>query len=638
MTTDTDTSPVVPVPPKSGITHQLLQAVQISGADDSRFNRFFVPILIAIGVVYSGLQVLAGDAVLAAVSGASVVLLLLFTLFKPLQVHLLRRTLDRSHAYYIALFWVYSLLWVQSLRQVSHLPKAGKLSEPFYIFVLLFIAITFRTLVTLFGLTSLGNRILISRLPLWEKILIAINEFIAAGLLAYVVGAQIAHALQPDIFRVSVEPFYMGLLIALLILYYILIQMMWIARWNRWLSRNQIWVRLARLLAPLAFLSALMVVGRHFSQLSDTRTADLLGQANLDQTVLSLSPLILMLILTVVLLVYTGGQGLRQRFLPDQLVTALPERMRRFLSTTSDMDILLLCGAFATSIPLHAFLFDDASTGVLDVLRQQIANQNAIIDSSEQALAVIFALPFYILALVLMSLYAYALANPRLSSDERNNLVDRLPIGLVIILIIVLYLCAIPFSLVLVEGKLPQLSQESGRILAFDILIPLMILYAHYFLFIRIPYGRGQTRWRDQRGAQLERELKRTDQLIEEIQTRLVRTDDLWKRRHTLRATYDEKIDMLYGFIESNGARDHLNMERLRILDERQQLSEISESPVSLAIASLPTRIVSIGIPLLLAYKIYEWAVVNDGLREIVNNPNITVIEFFQTILKQAQF
>jgi hypothetical protein len=381
-----------------------------------------------------------------------------------------------------------------------------------------------------------------------------------------------------------------------------------------------------------------MLVVRHFTRLSDSRTADLLGQADLDQMVLSLSPLILMMILTVVLLVYTGGQGLRQRFLPDQLMDALPERLKKFLSTVSDMDILLLCGAFATSIPMHAFLFDDASTGVLDVLREQIANQNALIDSSEQALALLFAMPFYLLSLFIMVLYGYALANSRVSSEERNSLVERLPIGTVIILIITLYLCAIPFSLVLVEGELPQLSQESGRILAFDILIPLILLYAHYFIFIRFPYGRGQSRWREQRSAQLERELKRTDQLIEEIQTRLARTDDLWKRRHTLRATDDEKIDMLYAFIESNGARDHLNMERLRILDERQQLTEISEAPVSLAIAQLPTRVVSVGIPLLLAFKVYEWAVVNDGLREIVNNPNITVIEFFQTILRQTQF
>jgi len=639
MTTDTDTTPVAAVPsPKTGITHTFLKAVQISGAEDSRINRFFVPVLLALGIVYTGLQILMGDPVLAIVSGVSVGLLIVLTAIKPLQLRVLGRPLDRSHAYYIALFWVYSLLWVQAYRQLAQLPQSGKQSETFYIFVLLFIAITFRTLVTLFGLTPLGNRLLISRLPLWEKILVATNEFIAAGLLAYVAGAQIAHAVQPQTFKLTVEPFYMGLMIALLILYYVLIQLMWIARWNRWLSRNQIWVRLARLLAPLAFITAMMLVARHFTRLSDSRTADLLGRADLDQMVLSLSPLILMMILTVVLLVYTGGQGLRQRFLPDQLTNALPERLKRFLSTVSDMDILLLCGAFATSIPLHAFLFDDASEGVLDVLRQQIANQNALIDSSEQALAVLFALPFYLLALFIMVLYAYALANPRVSSEERNSLVERLPIGAVIILIITLYLCAIPFSLVLVEGKLPQLSQESGRILAFDILIPLILLYVHYFLFIRFPYGRGQARWREQRSAQLERELKRTDQLIEEVQTRLVRTDDMWKRRHTLRATDDEKIDMLYAFIESNGARDHLNMERLRVLDERQQLTEISEAPVSLAIAQLPTRVVSVGIPLLLAFKVYEWAVVNDGLREIANNPNITVIEFFQTILQQAQF
>ncbi|MCC6801685.1 MAG: hypothetical protein IT319_02280, partial [Anaerolineae bacterium] len=65
---------------------------------------------------------------------------------------------------------------------------------------------------------------------------------------------------------------------------------------------------------------------------------------------------------------------------------------------------------------------------------------------------------------------------------------------------------------------------------------------------------------------------------------------------------------------------------------------ELSETPVSIAIARLPVRVVSIGIPLLLAVQIYQWAVLNNGLREIVNNPNLTIFEFFQAILRQTQF
>ena len=44
-------------------------------------------------------------------------------------------------------------------------------------------------------------------------------------------------------------------------------------------------------------------------------------------------------------------------------------------------------------------------------------------------------------------------------------------------LIITLYLFAIPFSQVLTEGRLPQLPQDLGRILLFNILIPLVLLY-----------------------------------------------------------------------------------------------------------------------------------------------------------------
>jgi hypothetical protein len=302
------------------------------------------------------------------------------------------------------------------------------------------------------------------------------------------------------------------------------------------------------------------------------------------------------------------------------------------------MDILLLAGVFMTFIPLHAFLFDDESIGIIDQLRLQIEAQNAIIDSSEQALAVLFAFPFYILAVLLLALYGYVVANPTLTATERDDLVDRLPIGQLIILIITLYLSAIPFSQVLSQGRLPQLPQELGRVLAFDVLIPLILLYAHYFILVRIPYGRGQARWRRERGARLESELLRIDREIDKVQNKLRSGESLWAMRRVQRGNEGEKIDMLYQFIELNSERDHLNMERLHIVTERQQLAEINEAPVSLTIARLPARIVSIGIPLLLAFKIYEWAVVNDGLREIANNPNIGVVEFFQLILQQAQF
>jgi hypothetical protein len=79
-------------------------------------------------------------------------------------------------------------------------------------------------------------------------------------------------------------------------------------------------------------------------------------------------------------------------------------------------------------------------------------------------------------------------------------------------------------------------------------------------------------------------------------------------------------------------------MQRLQLVAERQQLTEISETPISVTVARLPVRMVSIGIPLLLAIQVYQWAVVNNGLREIVNNPNLDVVDFFREILSQLQF
>ena len=197
------------------------------------------------------------------------------------------------------------------------------------------------------------------------------------------------------------------------------------------------------------------------------------------------------MIFAVVLLVWTSGRGLRQRFIPNRLLERLPQRLNEFFSTISDMDILLIVGLLSTIIPLQIVLFDDGSAGVLDTLSQQIAQQNALIDSTDQALSVLFALPFYIVAVLLLSMYAYVMSNPELSAKERDGLVDRLPIGLLIIFIITLYLCAIPFSQVLTEGRLPQLPQELGRLLAFDVLIPLVLLYFHYFRLHPYPVWSG---------------------------------------------------------------------------------------------------------------------------------------------------
>lgn len=617
------------------MTQQFFSVVQIS--QKNLFDRLLVPLLLAFGILFTGSRVFVGDWPSVVFSLVPIVLLVLLAAIPRLKI-VLGRPFDRNHAMYLTFFWVYLQLWLWTFRLLAVLEPSGKDSRLYYVFLILFIAVTFRVMLTVFALTPRGYAVFFSKIPTWEQVMVALNEFIAAGLLAYVGGNELARILQPNVLSLRTDPVYTGGLLFMFGLYYLLIQMMWIQSWNEWLSRNKIWVRLVRLLAPLALVVVTLVIVRHFSRLSDTRTADLIGTANLDQTVLALSPIIWLMVFLVAALVYSGGKGLRQRFLPDALLDRLPDRLSDFLSTISDMDMLLVAMLLMTTIPVQIILFNDGSIGVIQVLQQEIARQNALIDSSEQALALLFALPFYILAVGLLALYAWAMAKPSMSARERDDLVDKLPVGLLILFIIALYLCAIPFSQVLTEGRLPQLPQELGRLLAFDILIPLILLYAHFYSFVRIPYGYGQARWREQYSKQLEENLRDTERQLEVLEAKIQSSEYIWQNRRNWRANEEERFNMLFDLIDHNGERDRLNMARLRMVDERQRLAEISEAPVSLTIARLPSRIVSYGIPLLLAFKIYEWAVVNDGLREVANNPNIGVIEFFQTILEQTQF
>jgi hypothetical protein len=197
----------------------------------------------------------------------------------------------------------------------------------------------------------------------------------------------------------------------------------------------------------------------------------------------------------------------------------------------------------------------------------------------------------------------------------------------------------VSFSQVVTEGDLPQLPQDLGRILAFDIVIPLLLLYLHYFVFVRLPYGRGQSRWRITREADLSRDLSSIDGEIKNLDLELTRLERAWHGGIFTDEGRDPalRFDALYEFVDLNGRRDKLNMSRLEIVTEKQQLAEVSEAPVSLAVARLPIRVVTIGIPLLLAIQVYQWAVLDDGLRQIANDPNIGIVEFFQIILEQVQ-
>jgi hypothetical protein len=627
---------------RSTITHQFLQVVQIS--EDSRLDRILVPVLMGLGIIYAALQTLHGNWLPAIITAVCVVALVALAGYKPLQVRVLGRAFNRRHASYVALLWVYGLLWLTMVGLLSITPSTGKGSQFFYVLVILFVALNLRLICTALMLTRWGYNLFITAIPIWEQILVAINEAVAAGLFAYVAGGLLAQILQPRIFTLRLDPVYSAGLLAVTGLYYLGMEVMWLQRGNNWLSRKDVWVDLARLLAPLALIVVSLEIYKRFTRLADARTANLLGTRDLDLAVLALSPIVWLMIALIAYMVYTSNQGLRERFLPDELLDLLPTGLKRGLSTISDMDMLLILGLLSTAIPAHLFLLDDQQVGIIDTLRQQILQRgSALIETSEQALALLFTMPFYVLILLLLILYAYAISRTSLSAQKRNELVEKLPNGFLIILIITLYLCAIPFTQVLTEGRLPRLPQDLGRILAFDILIPLVLLYAHYFLLVRIPYGRGQARWRERTQASLKAQLVTTESSIAFLTDKIKQLDHDW---HSISiaenvtesaAALQKRLDILYRYVEINSERDTLNMSRLRLISEVQELNE-GELEIPLAIARLPTRVVQYGIPLLLAIQIYQWAILNDGLRDLANNPNINIFQFFQTILKQTQF
>ncbi len=598
--------------------------------------RVIVPALLLIGVGWAGWQVFVGDWLEAGLSALGVALLLALAASQWVQQHILGQTFNRRHALYVALSWVYGVIWLIIVRALTDAPLFGKASEQTYFLFILLIAFSWAFLRSLLILLPTFYRRFVTAIPIWEQIMLAINEAIAAGLLATVGASALVHIFQPGVFTTRFDVAYVGGIGLGVALYYLTMQLMWTQRWNDWLSRSEVWIMLARLFAPLALMVTTLVIFRHFIARADPRSANLLGGADFDLTILALAPVIWLLILVAVIVVYTSGRGIRQRFLPDLLLDRLPRPVGGFLRSISDMDMLLILGALATFIPAYMLLFGDTG-GVIGQLRQQILQRgSALIETSEQALALLFSMPFYVLVVVLLALYGYALSQQTLSAEHRDELVSKLPIGFLIVLIITLYFFAIPFSQVLTEGRLPQLPQDLGRILLYNVLLPLILLYGHYFVLIRQPYARGQNRWRERQNCQYTDHLGMIDHQIADMNTELTELDRQWQ--NAADPADPVRFQTLYRYIQLNSLRDDLNMQRLQVVANRQELADLSDAPVSIAVARLPVRIVSIGIPLLLAMQIYQWAILNNGLREIINNPNITIFEFFRAILKQTQF
>lgn len=613
------------------ITHQFMQAV---GSDP--LIRVIVPAMLLIGVFWTGWQVFVGDWLEAVLSALGVALLLTLAASERVQQRVLHQRFNRRHALYIALAWVYGVVWLIIARALISAPLFGKASEQTYFLLILLIAFSWAFVRSLLILLPMFYRRFVTAIPIWEQIMLAINEAIAAGLLATIGASTLVHIFQPNVFTTRFDVIYVGGIGLGVGLYYLTMQLMWTQRGNDWLSRSEVWIMLARLFAPLALIVTTLVIFRHFIARADPRSANLLGGADFDLTILALAPVFWLLILVAVIIVFTSKRGIQERFLPELLLKRLPRPIGHFLRSISDTDMLLIVGALATFIPAYLVLFGDTG-GVIGQLRQQILQRgSALIETSEQALALLFSMPFYVLVVALLALYGYALSRQTLSADDRDELVSKLPVGFLIVLIITLYFFAIPFSQVLTEGRLPQLPQDLGRILLYNVLIPLVLLYGHYFVLIRQPYARGQNRWRERQTRHYDDHLKMIRRQIAEMNAEIAQIDLQWQ--DATDPADPARIEALYRYIQLNGRRDDLNMQQLQVVANQQKLADLSDAPVSIAVARLPVRIVSIGIPVLLAIQIYQWAILNNGLREIANNPNITIFEFFRAILRQAQF
>jgi hypothetical protein len=612
----------------------------IQTPDESHARAAAITVLGA-GLIYIAVDIFRGDILAVLVFAVGWLVLLALVNFAAIRQMLTDSTLNFRHILHIILYWLYSAGAVMSIRLLGGVDAVGKDSRLFYVFLLAFIALTWAAVRAL--LIVVRPRVynfFSTQIPLWEQTLLAANEVIAAGMVAYIWSSVLVRLFQPSVFTTRLNLIYgFGLGIATVI-FYLGIQLMWVQRYNEWISRNEIWVRWARLISPFVLFVTTIVIASRFTARTDPRTASLVDNPDLDFAVLSLVPVIWLMVFLVMVLVFSGRRGLRQRFLPDPLLEHLPKRIELLFRAISDMDLLLVVGVLTTFIPVY-LLFFGADGGLIGSALQAILRRgSALIETTEQALAILFVLPFYFFIVLILMLYAVIISRPHISSDERDEMMRLLPVGFLISMVIVLYLFAIPFTQVFIEGRLPTFSRDLGRILAFYILIPVILLYLHFLPLVRFPYGRGQRLWREATGRKLDTDLNDIDRRIRNLNQELSRMDNKWTmfpRGDDLTLVKD-RLETLHRYIHLNSERDDLNMRRLQIVSSRQNLAEISDTPFSVTVARLPLRVISIGIPLLLAFQLYQWAVLNEGLREVVNNPNLTLTEFIQILLDNIEF
>src|SRR5688572_1112381 len=207
------------MPDRKRITHTFLNVVNLQ---ESRIDLVFILGLIMIGVIYGGWQILQRDWLEFAIFVPIFVVFVALASSRPLQTRLLGQNMNRRHAVYLALIWGYNAALVNLVRFLVSMDPFGKTSGAFYAFSLLSIALVVMILRMALMLTPFGYRFFVTQIPLWEQILLAAHEFIAASLLSYYVGGRIlARLLQPEVFTLHLDPTYTISVAVVLALYYV---------------------------------------------------------------------------------------------------------------------------------------------------------------------------------------------------------------------------------------------------------------------------------------------------------------------------------------------------------------------------------------------------------------------------------
>ncbi len=619
-------------------TNRLLRAVR--PPNPNALNHAVFALTLA-SIVYVGVLIARVDwqALLILVPAGGTLILLGY--WKPMQERFLKQSLNFSHLLQLGLYMFLSQVCLFLVRWLWLLPPDGKDSQLFYVLVMVAGGVglmAVRALLTVW--IPRLYQLISTDILLWEQVLLAFNELIAILLLGAVWSGAIVRFLQPDIFSTRINAVYSISLLGMTLFYYLGILLMWFQFWNDLLTRTSVAVILIRVFSPIVLLIVSMVIWFNFTDRADPRTSSLLQSEYINFAILSLAPVLWLLVAVVMVLGYSGSRGIGRLIITENLLSELPTRLRNTLREVSDVNLVLILIVSATLIPVLIVLFGD-SGGLVGIARQTILQRgSALVETSEQALAILFIIPFYLLILFVMTLYAWVIWRASLSAERRDALMHELPQGLLIILLITLYLFAVPFTQVFTEGRIPTFERDLGRILAYYFLVPLLLLYIHYFILVRYPYARGQRVWREHQAKTLDRDLQEVERSIQRLNMEVERMDNRWKNATggTTPVQLENRLTILFRYVQVNGERDDLNMRRADILSKKQELNEINETPQSVSVARLPLRIISIAIPLLFAFQIYQWVILNRGLQDIVNDPSLTFGKFIQILMNNIQF